>query len=131
MSDAIDLFDEGTDGAFISLLAHFGWSASIGVVIVIIALSVKLIMNAIKIKDNYGKFLVIGISSMFILQSIFNILINLNLWIDFSLNLPFVSYGGANLVINIMSLALILSIYRKKDISVFKNNISTEKILEN
>ena len=131
MSDAIDLFDEGTDGAFISLLAHFGWSASIGVVIVIIALSVKLIMNAIKIKDNYGKFLVIGISSMFILQSIFNILINLNLWIDFSLNLPFVSYGGANLVINIMSLALILSIYRRKDIIVLKNNISSEKILEN
>ena len=53
---------------------------------------------------------------MFILQSIFNILMNMNLWIDSSLNLPFVSYGRTNLIINMMSLALILSIYRKKDV---------------
>lgn len=84
-----------------------------------------------KIKDNYGKFLIIGISSMFILQSIFNILINLNLWIDFSFNLPFVSYGGANLVINIMCLALILSIYRRKDIVIIENNDNKDKIVNN
>lgn len=127
-SDAIDLFDEGTDSAFIALLAHYGWAVSITIVLTIIALSIKLIFNAITIKDNYGKFLIIGISSMFILQSIFNILINLNLWIDFSLNLPFVSYGGANLIINIMSLALILSIYRRKDIIVKRNNFDEKMI---
>ena len=131
MSDAIDLFDEGTDYAFISILAHYGWSVIIAIVLAIIAFSIKLIINAMKIKDNYGKFLIIGISCMFILQSIFNILINLNLWIDFSFNLPFVSYGGTNLIINIICLALILSIYRRKDIIVLKNNISSEKILEN
>lgn len=64
---------------------------------------------------------------MFILQSIFNILINLNLWIDFSFNLPFVSYGGANLIVNIISLALVLSVYRKKDII----NINKEEIINN
>ena len=127
-SDAIDLFDEGTDSAFIALLAHYGWAVSITIVLTIIALSIKLIFNAITIKDNYGKFLIIGISSMFILQSIFNILINLNLWIDFSLNLPFVSYEGANLIINIMSLALILSIYRRKDIIVKRNNFDEKMI---
>lgn len=83
-----------------------------------------------KIKDNYGKLLVIGISSMFILQSIFNILINLNLWIDFSFNLPFVSYGGVNLIVNIVSLALVLSIYRKKDI-VNINDMNKEEITNN
>ena len=64
---------------------------------------------------------------MFILQSIFNILINLNLWIDFSFNLPFVSYGGANLIVNIISLALVLSVYKKKDII----NINKEEIINN
>mgnify|MGYP005768324387 CR=1 FL=1 len=83
-----------------------------------------------KIKDNYGKLLVIGISSMFILQSIFNILINLNLWIDFSFNLPFVSYGGVNLIVNIVSLALVLSIYRKKDI-ININDMNKEEITNN
>lgn len=115
-TEAINLFDEGTDFAFISILAHYGWIASIAIILAVTLLSIKLILNAIKIKDNYGKLLIIGISSMFILQSIFNILMNMNLWIDSSLNLPFVSYGGTNLIINMMSLALILSIYRKKDV---------------
>ena len=130
MSEAIDLFDEGTDNAFIAILAHYGWSVIIAIILVIIAFSIKLILNAVKIKDNYGKFLIIGFSCMFILQSIFNILINLNLWIDFSFNLPFVSYGGTNLVVNIMCLALILSIYRKKDLILLEQN-SKEKILDN
>ena len=80
-----------------------------------------MIISAIKVKDIYGKLLVIGLSSMFIMQSIFNILMNLNLWIEADFNIPFVSYGGFNLIVNIMCLALILSIYRKKDIIINKN----------
>ena len=128
-SNAIDLFDEGTNFAFISVLAHYGWIVSIGIVLVIIAFSIKLILNAIRIKDNYGKLLIIGISSMFILQSIFNILMNLNLWIDAYFNLPFVSYGGVNLIINMMSLALILSIYRRKDIMIIQKNAGDDKVV--
>ncbi len=116
MSDAIELFDEGTNFAFISILAHYGWAASLGIAISVLLFSFKLVMNYIKLKDSYGKMLTIGIGSMFILQSIFNILMNLNLWLETNFNLPFVSYGGVNLIMNILSLSLILSIYRKKDI---------------
>lgn len=130
-SNAIDLFDEGTNFAFISVLAHYGWIVSIGIVLAIIAFSIKLILNAIKIKDSYGKLLIIGISSMFILQSIFNISMNLNLWIEADFNLPFVSYGGGNLVINMMSLALILSIYRRKDIIIIQNINENNKMANN
>lgn len=120
-SNAIDLFDEGTNFAFISVLAHYGWILSIGLVLAIITFSIKLIFNAIKIKDSYGKLLIIGLSSMFILQSIFNILMNLNLWIEAGFYLPFISYGGGSLVINMMSLTFILAIYRKKDIIMIQN----------
>lgn len=118
MSNALDLFDEGTNFAFISILAHYGWGSSLAIVIAVISLSIKLIINTAKIKDIYGKLLIIGISSMFIMQSIFNILMNLNLWIEADFNIPFISYGGASLIINMMSLALILSIYRRKDILI-------------
>ena len=120
-SNAIDLFDEGTNFAFISVLAHYGWIVSIGIVLAIITFSIKLILNAIKIRDSYGKLLIIGISSMFILQSIFNILMNLNLWIEAGFYLPFISYGGGSLVINMISLTFILAIYRRKDIIMIQN----------
>lgn len=127
MSTAIDLFDEGTGFAFISILAHYGWIVAILVTVSILLLSIKLIINAIKIKENCGKSLIIGISSMFILQSIFNILMNLNLWIESNYNLPFVSYEGVNLIINLMCLSLILSVYRKKDL-IFENKERREKV---
>ena len=118
VSAAITLFDEGTNYAFISILAHYGWIACIGIIVVILALSIKLIINTTKIKDDYGKYLIVGIASIFILQSIFNVLMNLNLWIEADFNLPFISYGGASLIVNMISLALTLSVYRRKDITI-------------
>ena len=106
MSNALNLFDEGSNFAIISVLAHYGWVVSSIMILAVILLCVKLIVNSVKIKERYGKFIIIGISSMFILQSLFNILMNFNLWLDF--NIPFISYGGPNLIINIMCLALIL-----------------------
>lgn len=119
-SYAINLFDEGTDYAFISIIAHYGWIAGILIVTAIILFSLKLIFNAIKIKEVYGKFIIIGLASMFILQSIFNILMNLNLWIESGFNLPFVSFGIGNLIMNVISLSIILSVYRRKDINLYE-----------
>ena len=117
-SQAISLFDDGTDYAFISIIAHYGWFVGILIVFAIILFSFRLIFNAIKIREIYGKFIIIGLASMFILQSIFNILMNLNLWIESGFNLPFVSYGIGNLIMNLISLSIILSVYRRKDINL-------------
>lgn len=121
MSNALNIFDEGTNFAFISLLAHYGWIVSIGLIVAIILMNIKLIINAIQVKDIYGKNLIIGIASMFISQSVFNILMNLNLGVEANFNMPFVSYGGIELIMNMICLALLLSIYRRKDIILNKS----------
>ena len=118
MSNALELFDEGTEFAFISILAHYGWIVAILLIVTIILISVKLIINSIKVKDAYGKMLIIGISCLFIFQSVFNVLMNLNLWFESGFELPFVSYGGTGLIMNMVCLALVLSIYRRKDILI-------------
>lgn len=123
IKDVFNLIDEGTNYAVISILAHYGWIATIILIVLVLAFSIKLIINSIKIRDIYGKSIIIGISSMFIIQSIFNILMNFNLWVESNYNLPFVSYGVFNMAINLMSLSLILSVYRRKDLI-----ISNEKI---
>lgn len=117
-SDALNIFDEGTHFAFISILAHYGWVISIGMVVAVILLCIKLMINSITIKDVYGKLLTIGISSLFILQSVFNLLMNLNMGIKASFNIPLISHSCAGLVINMMCLALVFCIYRRKDILI-------------
>lgn len=114
--DYLRVFDEGTNFAFTSILSHYGWLISIGMVMAIILLNTKLIINSIKIKDEYGKLLIVGIATAFILQSIFNLLMNLNLGIKADFNIPLISYSGIGLIINMMSLAVTFSVYRRKDI---------------
>ena len=117
-SEAIKIFDAWTNYAFISILAHYGWIVSGIMLLAIVLLNVKLIINAVKIKDTYGKLIIIGIASLFILQTVFNILMNFNLGAKADFNIPLISYGNINLVINMMTLALVLSIYRRKDIII-------------
>lgn len=121
MSNALNIFDEGTNYALISLLAHYGWITSGLMILIVVLLSMKLIINAIKVKDIYGKNIIIGIATMFILQSICNILMNLNLGIQADFNIPFISYGGANLIANMVCISLVFSVYRRKNI-ILKNN---------
>lgn len=118
MSQALMLFDEGTNFAFISILAHYGWMVSLSMVIAIVAFSIKLMINIVKIKDMSGKLVIVGISGLFILQSVFNLLMNFNLGIKSNVNIPFISYGKQDLIVNMICLALVLSVYRRKDILV-------------
>ena len=117
-SKALNIFDEGTNYAFISILAHYGWIVGITMIIAIILLNIKLLIDAIRIKDVYGKLLIIGIASLFLLQSLFNLLMNFNLGMQGDFNIPLISYGGVNLIVNMLCLSLVLSIYRRKDINL-------------
>ena len=118
MSDAIYLFDGFGNNEIISILAHFGWIPTVTLIIAVLAFSIKLVINSFKIKEKYGSLIILGIGCMFILQSIFNVLMNFNLLFDASFNLPFVTYGCGELVVNMMCLALIFAVYRKKDVNI-------------
>lgn len=118
MSDAIYLFDEFGNNEIISILAHFGWIPTVTLIIAVLAFSIKLVINSFKIKEKYGSLIILGIGCMFILQSVFNVLMNFNLLFDASFNLPFVTYGCGELVVNMMCLALIFAVYRKKDVNI-------------
>ena len=118
MSDAIYLFDGFGNNEIISILAHFGWIPTVALIIAVFAFSIKLVINSFKIKEKYGSLIILGIGCMFILQSVFNILMNFNLIFDASFNLPFVTYGCGELVVNMMCLALIFAVYRKKDVNI-------------
>ena len=126
--NALDLFDEGDNFAFISILAHYGWVLSIALVISVIAFSVKLILDSIKMKEEYGRLLILGISTMFILESLFNILMNLNLWIEANFNIPFISYGGSSMIINLTLLGFIMAIYKKKYVYMYEKSEVLERL---
>ena len=121
--DVYTLFDTGTNYALISIVSNYGYLVAGVIVVAVIFLCIKLFMSIKQIKDIYGKMLIIGLSSIILLQAISNILMNFNLGWQGEITLPFVSFGCNGLLINMISIALILSIYRRKDIQIKKEKI--------
>lgn len=118
--EAESYFDRSfrTGYEFCKILSHYGWIASISMIFVIIALNIKLIINATKIIDTYGKLIMMGISIFYMIQTIFDLAMNLGIGFIAEFQLPFISGGYVNSLTNLLCMSLILSIYRRKDINL-------------
>lgn len=74
--------------------------------------------NIFKVKDSYGKFLVICIFSIFTIEFIMSLLFNFGLS-PISYGLPFISQGKGNIIVIMAMTGLMLSVYRRKNIVLF------------
>ena len=120
------ILNKESNYTFIYLIGKCGLLIAGLITITVVLISIRLILNARIIKEQYGKFLIVGLSSLFILQSFATILMNIGLGIQADINLPFVTYGGAYFIVNIMNMAIILSVYRRKDINAISTNDSNK-----
>ena len=65
-----------------------------------------------KAKDNYGKILVAGLTSMVLAQATINLFAVMGLAPLTGVPLPFVSYGGSSLMTNLLVVGVILNVAR-------------------
>ena len=73
------LFDGGTCHALITIIAYYGRICLWVILATVTLIFIKIIINCKNIKDEYGKLLIFGFSSIILLQALVNILGNLNL----------------------------------------------------
>ncbi|MDO7786576.1 FtsW/RodA/SpoVE family cell cycle protein [Desulforamulus aquiferis] len=113
-----------TDLVFSYLVYTFGWV--VGAVVIISALALLIIMASVakQVKDSYGFLLVSGLTSILALHFIWNIFMTVGFAPISGINLPFISYGGSQMVINLAIMGIVLSVYRRKNLSD-PNNIHT------
>ncbi len=113
-----------TDFIFTYLVYTFGWLSGM-LLVALAAVFLFRVANISKIvKSNYAKHLITGIVVYFALQFSGNIFMNLGLGPMIGVGLPFISYGGSQLIINAMALGLISSIYRRR---FFSDNYKSDK----
>lgn len=68
---------------------------------------------AMKAKDTYGKLLAMGITSIIAVQAIINIAVVTGSMPVTGVPMPFISYGGTSLVINLTAMGILLNISRQ------------------
>jgi cell division protein FtsW len=66
--------------------------------------------TAMRAPDRFGAFLAIGLTTMVAFQAFFNISVVLGLVPPKGIPLPFVSYGGSSLLINLIGMGILLNV---------------------
>ncbi|MGE8078481.1 FtsW/RodA/SpoVE family cell cycle protein [Peribacillus loiseleuriae] len=112
----LTLPESTTDFVFISLSYTLGWVFAVVLGGTLLMLILRMLIVVKKVRDGYGKLLVIGALSLFAFQVIFNLGMSFGLFPIMSVSLPFISYGNVQVLFNAGLVGLVLSVYRKKDL---------------
>ncbi|MBK5241733.1 FtsW/RodA/SpoVE family cell cycle protein [Clostridium sp.] len=95
----------------------FGWLGAAVIITIIISFIYRILHISKYVRDTYGRLLIAGLISIFIVQFATNILMNVNLFPIIGIALPFISYGGSLELINMASVGIIMSVYRRRSLT--------------
>ena len=99
--------DDHTDFIFAVVCESFGMAGGTAVVIAYVLLIGRMAYLAYKVSDPLGSFMIVGVMGMFIFHIVENICMVLGLLPVTGIPLPFMSYGGSNMLTNMMGIGLV------------------------
>ncbi|HCN56933.1 MAG TPA: rod shape-determining protein RodA [Exiguobacterium sp.] len=108
-----------TDFIFTAISAHYGFIGAAVVLIILFLFIYRLIQIALETADPFGTYIVTGYVAMFTFQIFQNIGMTMGVLPITGLPLPFISYGGSTMIVNLVGLGLIMAIASQSRISMF------------
>lgn len=99
--------DDHTDFIFAIVCESFGLVGGCALVLGYILLLGRLLVLSNRVSDPYGSYLIIGVFGMLLFHIIENICMVIGLLPVTGIPLPFVSYGGSNMLTNMMAIGLV------------------------
>jgi len=104
-----------TDFIFSVICEELGLIGAIALVILFAVFLWRGIRVALHTQDMFGKFLVVGITSMVVVQAFINISVVLGLMPTKGIPLPFISYGGSSLFLTLACVGVLLNISKQAE----------------
>ena len=99
---------------------EFGFIGCIFVLLLILFIIFRCILIALSARDLFSQLIVSGIVGMFAFQTFVNICVTTGMMPNTGMPLPFVSYGGSSMLMNMISIGLVLNIGLKNSKSLFE-----------
>ncbi len=113
--------DQHTDFIFSIIGEELGFLGVLAVIALFILFLWRGILISLKAKDNFGLLLAAGITSLIVFQTIINISVVTKLIPTTGITLPFISYGGSSLIVNMFCGGILLNISKN---SLDKNGVT-------
>ncbi len=102
-----------TDFIFPVAGEELGLLCTLGIVFCFVLISTSGISIALHASDQFGKLLGLGLTAIIALPALMNIGVATSVLPNTGLPLPFVSYGGTNLVFTLAAVGLLVSLHRR------------------
>jgi cell division protein FtsW len=109
--------EQYTDFIFSVLGEELGLIGTLAVIALFVTLAYRAIRIALAAPDRFGFFLAVGCTAMITIQAFVNIGVVSSSWPVTGVPLPFISFGGSSLVVNLLAVALIANVGRHRRIS--------------
>ena len=106
--------EQWTDFIYCVIGEEFGFIGSIIVLVLFLYLFLRILKIASSTKDEFLSLTIIGILSVYIIHYLINIGMVVGILPVIGIPLPFVSYGGSSLLVNMFMLGIIANIYRNR-----------------
>jgi cell division protein FtsW len=110
--------EQYTDFIFSVLGEELGLIGAFLVIVLFITFTYRAIKIAIAAPERFGFFLATGCAAMIAIQAFINIGVVTSSWPVTGVPLPFVSFGGSSLVVNLIAVALIANAGRHRRVPV-------------
>jgi len=104
-----------TDFIFANICEELGFIGAVGVVLLFAALCFMGFRVAYRSPDFVGSLLAAGTTAMITVPFLVNVAVVLNLVPTKGLALPFISYGGSSLVMNLSAIGILMNIARRNE----------------
>lgn len=99
-----------SDSIFVVIGEEFGFQGAAVLLLLYFLLIYRMIIIAFQCYDMKGAYIIVGIVSMFVFQIFENIGMMIGLMPITGITLPFISYGGTSLLLNMLCIGLVFSI---------------------
>ncbi|MBI9071650.1 MAG: rod shape-determining protein RodA [Melioribacteraceae bacterium] len=106
--------EQWTDFIYCVVGEEFGFIGSLLVVILFVVVLLRLIKLTTYTKDNFNSLILIGIFAYLFVHFSINIGMNVGITPVIGVPLPFLSYGGSSLLVNMFLIGIVLNIYRNR-----------------
>jgi rod shape determining protein RodA len=110
--------EKHTDFIFASIAEELGLLGSLFVIGLYLIIFYRMRMIALSAPDNFSFLIVVGIMTMFFVQVMENIGMNIGIMPVTGIPLPLLSYGGSSLIVVLVSIGILLNINSKKETTI-------------
>ena len=119
--------DDHTDFIFAVCCESFGIVGACVLMALYLLLLGRLFYLAVRVQDSYGSYLIVGVAAMLLFHIVENICMVVGLLPVTGIPLPFMSYGGSNMITNMLGIGLVMNVVMRSRSREAKNRAITSR----